>query len=54
VGSGKKKPFTLLKPKQIMIAVAILHPLLIQQLDNYIQLPIQGLNLTLGIDIIAN
>jgi hypothetical protein len=45
---------TMIKPDQIVIAVASMHPLLIKGLDENAKLPIRRSNLTAGIDIMAN
>jgi dUTP pyrophosphatase len=50
----KGKPITLIKPDKIVIAVASMHPLLIKRLDDNAKLPIRGLDLAAGIDIMAN
>jgi hypothetical protein len=54
VRGGGKEPITLIKPDQIVVAAATMHPLLIKQLDNKVKLPIRGSDLSAGIDIMAN
>jgi dUTP pyrophosphatase len=44
----------MIKPDQIVIAVASMHPLLIKQLVNNAKLPISGSDLGAGINIMAN
>jgi dUTP pyrophosphatase len=44
----------MIKPDQIVIAAASMHPLLIKRLDNNAKLPIRGSDLAAGIDIMAN
>jgi dUTP pyrophosphatase len=51
---GEGEPITLIKPNQIVIAAASMHPLFIKRLDNNMKLPIRGSNLAAGIDIMAN
>jgi hypothetical protein len=51
---GKEKPITMIKPEQIVIAVATIYPLLIKRLNNNVKLPINRLNLVAEIDIMAN
>jgi dUTP pyrophosphatase len=48
---GEGEPITLIKPDQIVIAAASIHPLLIKRLDDNVKLPIRGSNLAAGIDI---
>jgi dUTPase len=51
---GEGEPITLIKPDQIVIAAASMHPLLIKQLNENAKLPIRGSDLTAGINIMAN
>jgi dUTP pyrophosphatase len=44
----------MIKPNQIVIAAASMHPLLIKRLDENAKLPIRGSDLAAGIDIMAN
>jgi dUTP pyrophosphatase len=48
------QPITIIKPDQIVIAVATIHSLLIKQLNKYAKLPIRGSDLAAGINIMAN
>jgi dUTPase len=49
-----EQPITLIKPEQIVIAGATLHPLLIRRLDNNEKISIRGYNLAAEIDVMAN
>jgi dUTPase len=51
---GEKEPITIRKPEQIVIAAAMMHPLLIKRLDDNTKLPIRGSDLAAGIDIMTN
>jgi hypothetical protein len=52
--AGEEEPITLIKPDQIVIAAALMHSLLIKQLDINVKLPIRGSDLAVGIDIMTN
>jgi hypothetical protein len=47
------EPLIMIKPDQIVIAAALMYPLLIKQLDNNVKLSIKGSNLVAGIDVMA-
>jgi hypothetical protein len=51
---GEEEPITLIKPDQIMIVAASMHPVLIKILDNNAKLAIWESDLATGIDIMAN
>jgi dUTPase len=51
---GEGELITMIKPDQIVIVVASMHPLLIKRLDNNVKLPIRGSDQVIGIDIMAN
>jgi dUTP pyrophosphatase len=53
LGEGKD-PITLLKPEQIVRTAATILSLLVKRLDENIKLSIRGLNLAVGMDIMAN
>jgi dUTP pyrophosphatase len=54
VGGGEGEPITRIKFNQIVIAAALIHLLLIKQLDNNAKLPIRKSDLVAAIDIMAN
>jgi dUTPase len=51
---GEGEPIILIKPNQIVIAAASMHPLLIKHLDNNVKLSVRGSDLAAGMDIMAN